>query len=68
MADNFAIDLPHPRTHKSLRRCGQRDDAEAKRHAQMNVALEEFDRFDRKTWDVRVGHKASAFHSMPSNL
>jgi hypothetical protein len=55
-----AVGQPDARTHEGLRRGGERDHAEAKRHAQLDRALEQLDRFNSEQWR-RV-------HSIPSNL
>ncbi len=44
-----AVGEPDAHARKDLRRLGQRDDAEAKRHAQPDIALEQVDAFDGQT-------------------
>jgi hypothetical protein len=55
-----AVIQPYARPHEGLRRGGERDHAEAERHTQCDVALEQLDRFD--------GEQRCSAHSMPSSL
>src|SRR5436190_1224515 len=54
---------PDAAAHEGLRRLGERDHAEAERHAQLHVALEKLERSDSQLDGLRV-----AFHDLTSSL